>query len=179
MVNRHRGEVEAVLDGRTWTLCLTLGALAELEAALAAGDLMGLARRFEAGASPPATRSASLARVSAAPATTSTTKWWRGCAPKAAPPASSRSSANCSPRPSAGGERVSEAIPVIPAEAGIHSARRDRCRPGNRPGFAGVTASCRVREGRRATGDGRAFPGGRRWRSASAGCACRARTSGR
>ncbi len=49
MVNRQRGEVEAVLDGRPWTLCLTLGALAELEAALATGDLMGLARRFEEG----------------------------------------------------------------------------------------------------------------------------------
>ena len=49
MVNRQRGEVEAVLDGRTWTLCLTLGALAELEAALDAGDLMGLARRFGEG----------------------------------------------------------------------------------------------------------------------------------
>lgn len=49
MVNRRRGEVEAVLDGRTWTLCLTLGALAELEAALAAHDLMGLAARFEEG----------------------------------------------------------------------------------------------------------------------------------
>jgi hypothetical protein len=49
MANRHRGEIEAVLDGRRWTLCLTLGALAELEAALAAGDLMGLAARFEAG----------------------------------------------------------------------------------------------------------------------------------
>ena len=49
MVNRQRGEVEAVLDGRRWTLCLTLGALAELEAALDAGDLMGLARRFGEG----------------------------------------------------------------------------------------------------------------------------------
>jgi len=49
MVNRQRGEIEAVLDGRTWTLCLTLGALAELEAALAAGDLMALAKRFEDG----------------------------------------------------------------------------------------------------------------------------------
>ena len=49
MVNRRRGEIEAVLDGRTWTLCLTLGALAELEASLAAGDLMGLARRFGEG----------------------------------------------------------------------------------------------------------------------------------
>lgn len=49
MANRLRGEVEAALDGRTFTLCLTLGALAELEAALGAGDLMALARRFEAG----------------------------------------------------------------------------------------------------------------------------------
>ena len=49
MVNRQRGEVEAVLDGRTWTLCLTLGALAELEAALDARDLMGLAGRFGEG----------------------------------------------------------------------------------------------------------------------------------
>ncbi len=49
MANRQRGEVEAVLDGRPWTLCLTLGALAELEAALATGDLMGLARRFGEG----------------------------------------------------------------------------------------------------------------------------------
>jgi hypothetical protein len=40
MTNRQRGEIEALLDGRNWTLCLTLGALAELEAALAAGDLM-------------------------------------------------------------------------------------------------------------------------------------------
>jgi hypothetical protein len=49
MPNRHRGEIAATFDGRSYTLCLTLGALAELEAALAAGDLMGLARRFEAG----------------------------------------------------------------------------------------------------------------------------------
>jgi hypothetical protein len=49
MANRQRGEIEATLDGRAFTLCLTLGALAELEAALGAGDLMDLARRFEAG----------------------------------------------------------------------------------------------------------------------------------
>ena len=49
MANRQRGEVEAVLDGRPWMLCLTLGALAELEAALDTGDLMGLARRFGEG----------------------------------------------------------------------------------------------------------------------------------
>jgi hypothetical protein len=49
MVNRLRGEIAAELDGRRLTLCLTLGALAELESALGAGDLMGLARRFEAG----------------------------------------------------------------------------------------------------------------------------------
>ncbi|MCB1500460.1 MAG: gene transfer agent family protein [Bauldia sp.] len=49
MANRQRGEIEAMLDGRPHVLCLTLGALAELEAALGAGDLMALARRFEAG----------------------------------------------------------------------------------------------------------------------------------
>ncbi|HVY20476.1 MAG TPA: gene transfer agent family protein [Bauldia sp.] len=49
MVNRQRGEIEATLDGRSWTLCLTLGALAELEAALGEGDLLALAKRFEAG----------------------------------------------------------------------------------------------------------------------------------
>ncbi len=49
MVNRIRGEVAAELDGKPHTLCLTLGALAELEAALGVGDLMALARRFEAG----------------------------------------------------------------------------------------------------------------------------------
>lgn len=49
MANRRRGEVVAVLDGRAHTLCLTLGALAELEGRLGAGDLEGLARRFEEG----------------------------------------------------------------------------------------------------------------------------------
>ncbi len=37
MANRARGEVELVCDGRRLTLCLTLGALAEIEAALPKG----------------------------------------------------------------------------------------------------------------------------------------------
>jgi hypothetical protein len=49
MANRLRGEIEAVLDGRRHTLCLTLGALAELESRLDAGSLVALAERFEAG----------------------------------------------------------------------------------------------------------------------------------
>ena len=49
MVNRHRGEVEAVLSGERYTLCLTLGALAELEDAFGADDMLALAQRFEAG----------------------------------------------------------------------------------------------------------------------------------
>jgi hypothetical protein len=49
MANRHRGEIAAVLDGRERTLCLTLGALAELEAAFGAEDLVALAGRFEGG----------------------------------------------------------------------------------------------------------------------------------
>ena len=47
--NRRRGEIEAEIDGERRILCLTLGALAELETAFAADDLAGLARRFSAG----------------------------------------------------------------------------------------------------------------------------------
>ncbi|OYX14288.1 MAG: transfer Agent [Rhizobiales bacterium 32-66-8] len=49
MVNLHRGEIDMVLDGRRRTLVLTLGALAELEAAFGATDLVALAERFERG----------------------------------------------------------------------------------------------------------------------------------
>src|SRR5687767_5105264 len=49
MANRHRGEVAARLDGRERVLCLTLGALAELEASFGADDLVALAARFETG----------------------------------------------------------------------------------------------------------------------------------
>ncbi len=49
MANLHRGEIEAVIGGERLTLCLTLGALAELEARLGAGDLVGLAERFAGG----------------------------------------------------------------------------------------------------------------------------------
>ena len=49
MANRHRGEISAELDGRGRTLVLTLGALAELEAAFGVDDLVALAARFEGG----------------------------------------------------------------------------------------------------------------------------------
>jgi hypothetical protein len=49
MANRHRGEIEADLGGEQRTLVLTLGALAELEAAFGAEDLVALAERFEKG----------------------------------------------------------------------------------------------------------------------------------
>lgn len=49
MVNTCRGEIEAELDGRACRLCLTLGALAELEAAFGDADLLALAARFENG----------------------------------------------------------------------------------------------------------------------------------
>lgn len=48
-VNRHRGEIAAELDGRPRRLVLTLGALAELEAAFGAQDLVALAERFGRG----------------------------------------------------------------------------------------------------------------------------------
>jgi len=47
MANAKRGDVEATLDGKTYRLCLTLGALAELESGLGASDLVALAERFE------------------------------------------------------------------------------------------------------------------------------------
>jgi hypothetical protein len=49
MPNRHRGEIEAELGGVKRTLVLTLGALAELEAAFGADDLAALAERFGSG----------------------------------------------------------------------------------------------------------------------------------
>lgn len=49
MPNPLRGEIAAEIGGETMTLCLTLGALAELEQRLGAGDLNGLAERFGAG----------------------------------------------------------------------------------------------------------------------------------
>lgn len=49
MANMHRGEIEARLDGKTFRLCLTLGALAELEAAFGDEDMLALATRFEKG----------------------------------------------------------------------------------------------------------------------------------
>jgi hypothetical protein len=49
MGNARRGDVDAVFDGKNYTLRLTLGALAELETAFGADDLVGLAGRFEGG----------------------------------------------------------------------------------------------------------------------------------
>lgn len=47
--NPRRGEIAAIIDGRECTLCLTLGALAELEHIFAVGDLAALAERFSSG----------------------------------------------------------------------------------------------------------------------------------
>jgi hypothetical protein len=49
MTNTHRGEIEAELGGRTYTLVLTLGALAEIEHAYGGEDLLAIAQRFETG----------------------------------------------------------------------------------------------------------------------------------
>ncbi len=50
MANPWTGEVALVIDGERRGLKLTLGALAELEAALEADTLMALVERFESGA---------------------------------------------------------------------------------------------------------------------------------
>lgn len=47
--NRRRGEVEAIIGGERRILCLTLGALAELETSFAADNLADLAERFSGG----------------------------------------------------------------------------------------------------------------------------------
>jgi hypothetical protein len=49
MANRHRGEIEADIGGATRRLRLTLGALADLESAFGADDMVDLARRFSGG----------------------------------------------------------------------------------------------------------------------------------
>ena len=49
MANRHRGEIDAELSGKSYTLCLTLGALAEIEGAYGDQDLVAIAERFEKG----------------------------------------------------------------------------------------------------------------------------------
>jgi hypothetical protein len=49
MPNKYRGEIEAELGGARRTLVLTLGALAELESAFGACDLVALAERFGSG----------------------------------------------------------------------------------------------------------------------------------
>jgi hypothetical protein len=49
VANKHRGEISVELDGRERTLCLTLGALAELEASFGLDDLVALAGRLGSG----------------------------------------------------------------------------------------------------------------------------------
>lgn len=49
MANRHRGEIEAEIGGARRKMVLTLGALAELEQAFGADDLVALTERFGAG----------------------------------------------------------------------------------------------------------------------------------
>src|SRR3712207_4285412 len=49
MSNRRRGEVALALDGGRYTLCLTPGALAELEDAFGVADLPALGERLSNG----------------------------------------------------------------------------------------------------------------------------------
>ena len=49
MANSHRGEIEVILEGKAYPLCLTLGALAELETAFGSEDLVAVIERFQNG----------------------------------------------------------------------------------------------------------------------------------
>ena len=66
MPNIYRGEIAAELGGNRRTLVLTLGALAELESAFGANDLVALAERFGTGRLSARDLSASSARDCAA-----------------------------------------------------------------------------------------------------------------
>ena len=49
MPNHHRGEIECRIGDRRLSLCLTLGALAEIESALGADGLAALGERLSGG----------------------------------------------------------------------------------------------------------------------------------
>ncbi len=49
MANPQRGEIEVNIAGKPYTLCLTLGALAELEHAFASESLIQVIERFQTG----------------------------------------------------------------------------------------------------------------------------------
>lgn len=49
MANRRRGEISTVIGGERRSLCLTLGALAELEDAFGVQNLSELGAKFEKG----------------------------------------------------------------------------------------------------------------------------------
>jgi hypothetical protein len=89
--NRHRGEIEAEIDGERRILCLTLGALAELETAFAADNLSGLAARFSGGT----LKAADMIRIIGAAATCSPMRMSQLPASMAASRLTPRSSAIC------------------------------------------------------------------------------------
>ncbi len=95
-VNKRRGEVPVELDGRQYRLRLTLGALAELEAAYEADDLGALVERFSRGR----LSAGDLIRVlgaglQRARGTTSPTRRWQEWRRRAASAASPRLSPDC------------------------------------------------------------------------------------
>jgi len=49
LANAYRGEIDATIGGKSYRLCLTLGALAELENAYGEEDMAAIAERFQSG----------------------------------------------------------------------------------------------------------------------------------
>ena len=49
LANAYRGEIDAAIGDKTYRLCLTLGALAELENAYGEEDMAAIAERFQSG----------------------------------------------------------------------------------------------------------------------------------
>ena len=59
MANRRRGEVDLILDGKIYQLCLTFGALAELEDSMKLDNISQIGQRFSSGK----VRSADLIKI--------------------------------------------------------------------------------------------------------------------
>ena len=101
MPNLHRGEIEAEIGSVRRRLVLTLGALAELEAAFGADDLTALAERFGSGGSRRAILFASSVQACVALVRQSATTRSRVFPPREARPDMCASRPRCSPRLSA------------------------------------------------------------------------------
>lgn len=155
MVNRHRGEIEATLDGKSYRLCLTLGSLAELEHAFGEDDMLAVAERFEAG------------RIAARDAIRMIGAGLRGAGYDIGDEAVAATHAE-------GGRRLRRHRGTAPCCHLHGGAGYGGERPFRRTGAGSLSETHRSRPSARSL-----FPGTRRWKRVSGPCGCRRTSSGR